>query len=453
MKADMLVKGARIVNAWGMFEGWFTVKNGVITALGSGSGFPEADIVIDAEGKHVLPGAIDPHTHLAFCRPFEEDIESETRSAAVGGVTTLMTMLVHPGTYLEIIDKRIKDVEEKAMVDVSYHACMMSPQHLDELDQYVAKGVSSFKFLMAYKGEEGRNLGVQCVDDGSMLRAFKTISQIGHPALPMIHAENIEIIEELTRDLIKEGRDGLGAWADARPGYCEALDIQKAARYAKEADCPLYVVHVSSAESVSVIAEAKSKGVKIIAETCPQYLCFTRDEDFGVLGKVNPPIKSKKDLEMIWWGVENGIIDNVGTDHCAVMKKDKHNDIWSSILAFPGTATMLPSLLSEGVNKGRLTLEKVAALTSFNTAKAFGLYPQKGYIGVGSDADFIMIDLDLEKKVTASDLHSASDFTLFEGRKLKGWPVMTVVRGNIVAENGQICGKLGNARCALRKKR
>lgn len=454
MNVDMLIKDAQVVNAWGSFKGWVAVKDGVIVAMGEGNDTPIADQLIEAQGKYMLPGAIEPHTHYGVYRSVEEDMESETRSAAAGGVTTLLTSIINPGSYLDVIDNTIRLVEEKALIDVSFSTFMLSPVHIDEMKQYLDKGVASFKYLMAYKGEEGKQAGVQGADDGYMLKGFEAASRIGYPALPMVHAENSEICWELMDQMRKAGRVDLGAWADGRPDYAESTDFFKAAQLAEVARSPLYIVHVSSAKTVQLIAEAKARGVGVIAETCPQYLNFTRDADFGVLGKVNPSIKEQKDSDKLWWGLANGIIDCMGTDHCCLMLKDKKGmgDIWTTLPGFPGTATMLPSLLSEGVNKGRLTLERLVAVTSYNTAKAFGMLPRKGMITVGSDADFAIVDLGLEQKVNAPILHSASDFTLFDGWTLKGWPITTVVRGNVVFKDGNIRGKPGTGRFVARKK-
>ncbi|MFH1092106.1 MAG: amidohydrolase family protein, partial [Pseudomonadota bacterium] len=330
---------------------------------------------------------------------------------------------------------------------------MLSPVHIDEMKQSIEKGASSFKYLMAYKGEEGKKFGVQGADDGYLLRGFEAAARLGYPALPMIHAENSEICWELTNRLREAGRVDLGAWADGRPDYAESTDFFKAAQLAEVANSPLYIVHVSSAKTVKLIAEAKARGVKVIAETCPQYLYFTRDSAIGVLGKVNPSIKTQADQDMLWWGLANGVIDCMGTDHAFLLEKVKRGegDIWTAMPGFPGTATMLPSILSEGVNKGRFTLEHAVEITSYNSAKAFGMLPKKGMVAVGSDADFAIVDLDLEQKVSAPMLHSASDFTLFEGMTLKGWPVMTIVRGNEVFKDGKITGKPGTGRYLPRK--
>jgi dihydropyrimidinase len=454
MKVDLLIKDAQVVNAWGSFKGWVAVQGGVVVAMGDGSDTPAAERVIDAQGKYVLPGAIEPHTHYGVFRPFDEDMEFETRSAAAGGVTTVFTSIINPGSYLDVIDNTIGLIEAKALVDVTFNPFMLSPVHIDEMKQYLDKGVASFKYLMAYKGEEGRQAGVQGADDGYLLRGFEAAARLGYPALPMIHAENSEICWEMLERMKKAGRVDLGAWADGRPDYAESTDFFKAAQLAEVAKSRLYVVHVSSAKTVQLIAEAKARGQGVIAETCPHYLNFTRDAAFGVMGKVNPSIKEQKDSDMLWWGLANGVIDCMGTDHCCLMEKDKRGqgDIWTALPGFPGTATMLPSLLSEGVNKGRLTLERVVAITSYNTAKAFGMLPKKGMVAVGSDADFAIVDLGLEQKVSASMLHSASDFTLFDGWTLKGWPTTTVARGNVVFKDGKITGKAGTGRFVARKR-
>jgi dihydropyrimidinase len=245
-----------------------------------------------------------------------------------------------------------------------------------------------------------------------------------------------------------EGREDLLAYTEARPDYMEESAVITSLFLQQVAGNPMYFVHLGGV-GVDHVAKAKSEGRKVYAETCPHYLTFdVRDkavQKFGKLARLNPSLKTKELGEKLWWGIQNGIIDTIGTDHCALTTglKDALGNIWSTVPGFPGVATLLPVMLSEGVNKGRIGMEKVAEITSANTAKIFGIYPQKGTIAIGSDADFAIVDLNKEVKVTPDVLQSRSDYTLYDGWMLKGWPVMTIVRGKTVMKDGKVIGNRG----------
>jgi dihydropyrimidinase len=233
---------------------------------------------------------------------------------------------------------------------------------------------------------------------------------------------------------------GLKAWSDCRPPSSEAESIAKVSDLGRKFGANLYFVHIGSTAALDAILAEREKGrSNYYIETCPHYLTHTVDFD-NIKGKVVPPIRSKSDLQSMWSALRNGIVDTIGTDHVAnrlEMKMGK-GDIWSALAGFPGIATMLPVLLSHGVNQDRISIERVAEVTSYNTARIFGMYPKKGAIQAGSDADLTIVDLDLEQKVTPDLLQSYADYTIYDGHRLKGWPVMTLVRGEVVMEGGQV---------------
>ena len=265
-------------------------------------------------------------------------------------------------------------------------------------------------------------------------------------AVACVQAENIEIILSLIKRYKGEGKDGLAVWSKCRPNLTESESVRRAIDFADAAGCPLYFAHISTREALEVVRKSRAKNKRVFAETCPHYLTFTYNDPLGILGKVNPPFRSAEDIAALWEGISDGSIDTIGSDHCPFRREDKRGDIWDAATGFPGSATLLPVLLSEGVHKNRLSLERVAEITAYNSARIFNLFPRKGTIHIGSDADFCVVDMDLTKRVEPKMLHSYSDFSLYEDWNLKGWPVLTIVRGRIVMKDGRIIGPGGHGR-------
>lgn len=443
---DCVITNARIVTPDGIISGGVVIVDDKIASVSLSSGLPRTDTVIDAQGQYLMPGAIDTHVHLGLILPFADDCRTETASAAAGGVTTVMTYLIDHGSYKSLINRARKVVSQHALVDVAFHAAVMNRQHLTELATYMQMGVRSFKLFMAYRGREGERLNITAADDGLLYAAFETIQSLG--AIAMVHAENVEIFFELY-DRFKNHHD-LAAWTEARPAFCEAENIRRAAYLAELTGVTLHVVHLSSGAGVEAVKQARQSGVRIVGETCPQYLTLTCDGT-NILNplwaKITPPIRTQADNHKLWEGLRQGWIQTMGTDHASNLEKNKlGDDIWQTRPGFPGLETYLPLMLSEGVNKGRITLEKLVEVCCYNNARAYGLYPRKGTITPGSDADLILIDLDLEREVAPDRLHSAADYTPWAGWKLKGWPTLTMVRGQIVMKGGEIVARPGTGK-------
>jgi dihydropyrimidinase len=256
----------------------------------------------------------------------------------------------------------------------------------------------------------------------------------------LVHAENPAVCAEHIRRGKEKGLSGLKAWSDCRPAQSEAESVAKVSALGRKFGANLYFVHIGSNAALDAILAERQKGnANYYIETCPQYLTHTHDFA-SITGKVVPPIRSKSDVQSVWSALRNGIIDTVGTDHVANRLDIKmgRGDLWSALAGFPGIATMLPVLLDQGVNSDRISVERVAEVTSYNAARIFGMYPRKGTIQQGSDADLVMVDMDLEQKVTPELLQSYSDYSIYDGWKLKGWPVLTMVRGKVVMEGGQV---------------
>ena len=442
MKVDMVVSGGKVViPRIGIKEQNIAVSEGKIVGLFDPSLRLEADLFVDAKGKYVLPGVIEPHTHIG-----DKDYLTETRSAAIGGVTTVLNHVrdVNSDDYDELYGKIKGMCEKQAYVDFSVHFGLITQTHLNNLDKYVNKfGVTSFKFFMNYRGEEGKHVGViDGIDDGFMFDCFLALGKYRNtPAC--VHAENIEIGWYLRTKLQKAGRSDLLAWEENKPDFTEAEAIRRALYLGEISNCPIYIVHLSSKKGLDEIREYQNRYEKIYVETCPHYLTLTSDSKIGVMGKTSPPLRYKEDVEALWQAVADGTIDTIGSDHVPRKKATKSGTIWEASGGYPGVATLLPILLSEGFHKRGITIERIVELTSYNVAKAFNLYPQKGTIEVGADADFTIVDLDIEKEVRWNELLSLSDYSIYEGWKLKGWPIVTIVRGKVVMENGEIKGEQG----------
>ena len=444
MRVDTLVKNGRVVSPFsGMSEADIAISDGKVSALLQRPHAVDAAQVIDAAGKYLLPGVIDPHVHFGLGSP--DDYTSETMAAATGGVTTVGNFLIKAEPYEDHFDAERQKGEESAYVDFVLHFTVMNDHHVAHLSEYIQMGVPTFKYFMSYKGEEGLYLGVTGGDDGLLYEFFEELGK--HPqATTAIHTENIEVVWRLRKRLQEAGADDLAAWDRSRPDFVEADDLHTACYFARLTEAKIYVVHVSCKEAMDVARDQKRLYGGISVETCPHYLTHTRDTELGLLGKVNPPLRSEKDIETLWEAVFDGTVDVIGSDHNSRRREKKSGDIWKATAGFPGTATLLPVLLSEGVNRRGLDLSRVVQLTSYNPARIFNLYPRKGTLEVGSDADLTMVDLDLEREVKPAELHSFSDYSLYEGQTLKGWPVLTMVRGRTVMRDGEIVGDRGYGR-------
>ena len=435
------------------------IEDGKIKSLANSANDVSASRKIDARGKYVLPGAIDPHVHYGVYTPINEAARTESRSAAVGGVTTMIRMLRLFDDYSNSnISKQLRASKGNHYIDYSIHASILRPDQVRDIPYLRELGISSVKVYMNLGADlkrihmdlepdtYGLRDGLVNMTDELMSSIVKECANV-HSTI-LVHAENPVVCSEHMRKAKEIGMAHLEAWSYCRPPYSEAQSIAKISDLGRmsgggSSSANLYFVHVGSTAAIDAILAEREKGQSnYYIETCPHYLTHTTE--FGnLIGKVTPPIRSKSDLQSMWSALRNGIVDTIGTDHVAnrlEMKMGK-GDIWSALSGFPGIATMLPVLLSKGVNEDRIGIERVAEVTSYNTARIFGIYPKKGTIQPGSDADLTIVDLDLEKTVTPDLLQSYSDYTIYAGWKLRGWPVMTIVRGNIIMEDGQVANE------------
>ena len=451
---NLVLRNARLVYASGVVvEGGLVATGGRIAEVFAGAGppLPAGHEEVDAGGRHVLPGLIDPHVQL-YPAPDWSHYATETRSAALGGVTTIIKMHRDLDGYAtDVFRHEVTQAEGRAHVDFAFHLAIMAEQQIGRIADFTRDlELTSFKLFMAYKGEEGQKIGVQGVDDGLLFDAFRAIGAAGGVAL--VHCESQELADRAKRRVLADGRDGLHAFADSRPWLVEAEAIRRATFLAHAAGCPLYVVHVTSQQGLAEVAAARAAGQLVYGETEPHYLTETWDSPAGVLAKVMPPIRGAADSAALWQGVVGGALDTIGSDHVMARRERKSGSIWDAQLGFAGVGSILPVLLSEGVAQGRLSLARLAAITSTNAARIFGL-AGKGELLPGKDADFVVVDLERERVVDAEMLGSSSDFSIYEGRTLRGWPVLTASRGVVVARDGAIVGAEGHGRYLRREPR
>lgn len=452
MHLDLLVEnGILVIPKTGLFRGCLGIQEGKIVGLYDSPEGLSARKKIDAGGRYILPGLVEPHVHYGYRGNLQGHFQTETASAALGGITTVIPFyrdIENPTGLYENIPSIKKLGEAQAYIDFSLHLLLITRRQLLNVKKYFYEfGIPSFKFYMAYKGEDAKSIGLvgNETDDGFLFEAFSTLAGIPG-AMACVHAENIEIILPLIKQFKEQNKDGLSVWSECRPNLSEWESVHRAVTFAGVAGCPLYVAHLSARESVKAAKILKTKYKNLFFETCPHYLTFTKDAPLGNLAKVNPPLRDSADIDALWRGIADGVIDTMGSDHCPFRQEDKQGRIWDAKTGFPGSATLLPVLLNEGVHKRGMALAKIAEITSYNPARIFHLFPQKGTLQVGSDADLCILDLSLSKVVHHQDLRSYSDFSLFEGWALKGWPVMTMVRGQVVMKDGQIIGSPGYGR-------
>nr|WP_321026697.1 dihydropyrimidinase [Clostridium neonatale] len=442
----LIIKNGTIVTQSESYKADILVEDGKISAIGTAFNEEGANVV-DALGKLVLPGAIDAHTHLAM--PFGGTVSADnylagTRAAACGGVTTVFDypMQRKGSGIIETIEARKEMCDQEACVDYAFHCCITDLNGgaiLDEFKDAVDYGVTSFKCFLVYK-KEG-----MMVDDGTLVKILLKAKETG--AITNIHAENPDVIDLNIEKFLKEGKTSAWYHYLSRPEFVEAEADKRAIHWAKSVDAPLYLVHMADKEGLEAAIEAKMDGNDIYIETCPQYLEFTCDvykREDGRNFVCSPPMKGQESQDALWKALKTGAIDTVATDHCPFQsyEKDWGKDDFTKIPnGCAGVENLYPYMLS-AANEGKLSFNRVVELCSFNPAKIFGC-TEKGSIAVGKDADIVIYDTEKEFTISVDNMHSDYDHTIWEGKKLHGYPVMTYVRGNLVYDNGEFVGKPG----------
>ncbi|WP_269478093.1 dihydropyrimidinase [Hominibacterium faecale] len=449
---DLLIKNGTIVTASETYQANVAVSGGKIAAIGTN--FEEHDFhdIVDARGKFVLPGAIDGHTHLAL--PFGGTISSDdyyagTRSAACGGTTTVFDFVQQdPGErMLDAVKRRDALAAPDAAVDYSFHigvGDVSTDELLDSMEEAVEYGIPSFKVYMVY------DFGV---DDGSFYKVLQKAKKIG--ALVGVHAENKDVNDLLVKQYLAEGK--VSAWWHymSKNELVEGEADVRAINLAKMAEAPLYIVHLADKMGMEAVTEARKQGYPIFAETCPQYLHFTNEvykRDRGRNFVCSPPMKNQESQDAIWHGIANGNITTIATDHCpfkqaekdwGITKKDGTSGDFTTIPnGCAGVENMYPYVLAQA-GAGRITFNKAVQLCAANPAKLFGLSHRKGSVRVGLDADLVLYDPQKEFTITNEAMHGDTDHTIWEGVKLKGYPIATYSRGRLVFKDGEFLGRRG----------
>lgn len=440
---DLCLKNAQIVTDEIVFKGSLYVNNGKVAAI-MADGAPEmdADVVVDAKGKYLIPGVVDPHVHGGYGEPNREDYLHAGMAAAAGGVTTVLEQpLSYPPTATE---EAFKGKQEKGakefVVDYGFWGGLI-PNHLDDMKKVYALGAGAFKSFMC------RCSNYPSTNDGLLLEGLKKLTEFG--GLSAVHAENDTLIQELVDKFNAEGKKDAKAYLESHPPYSELEAIMRYILIAQQVPkSKTHVVHCSIAEGVEAIQEAKQKGLDITVETCPQYLALCEDDLYerGGVAKCDPPVRSRENVEKMWEYVKSGKIDMIASDHSPHPFEKKvvpAEDFPRAAEGVTSLQTMLPVMLTEGVHKRNLPITDMVRLLSTATAKRYGLWGRKGAIAPGFDADFVIIDLDKEWQCKADDMFYLNKHTPYDGRTWKGYIESTWVRGTKVYEGGKILAEAG----------
>ncbi|UOQ48926.1 allantoinase AllB [Gracilibacillus caseinilyticus] len=456
---DLKIINGTIVNALESYQANIFVKDGKIAAITSEDLPGEAKEVIDAKEKHVLPGLIDTHVHSRDPGPtYKEDFAHSTRAAAAGGITTVFEMpnTTPPVSNAVNFDSQNENLGSKAYVDYGLWGICIGHLNNGDIQDLHQKGVIGFKFFwgyavhkdtyqLMYNYKPGMEDVIPPFDDGQVYEMMEEVAKTGQ--LFAVHAESNELIQTLTNRVEESGGRTYEDMIKGRPNVAEALTVSKGIQMAKAAGVRFHVLHVSSEEGLDLVRDAQIKGLPVTVETCPHYL-FLSNEDYQDVGpqmKVYPPVKYKKDQDAIWRGIADGTISHVCSDHAPHTEEEKDGDLWSIPAGMCGVESMVPLMLN-AVNEKKITLSDMVGLLSEEPAKLFGIYPKKGSLHIGADADITIVDMEKQAVIERDKLHSKSKVTAYDGFQVQGMPVQTIVRGNTIMKDGEIIGEKGHGK-------
>ena len=450
---SVLIKNGRIITAVDDYMGDVFIENETVTHIGKSLDM-EADEILDASGKYLFPGGLDPHTHLDM--PFggtvsADDFETGTRAAAHGGTTTLIDFAILPKgqSTLEALDTWHAKAEGKTAIDYGFHMIItdLEDDRVHEMKMLADEGITSYKLFMAYPG-------VLYVDDGTIYRAMRTAGENG--TVVCMHAENGIVIDEIVKIALAEGKTEPKYHALTRPTRMEAEGVHRAIAISEVAHVPVYIVHLSSSDALEQVMLARNRGVHAFAETCPQYLFldhsyYEQDGFEGAKYVMTPALREKWNQDELWKGLRFGDLQSISTDHCPFCFKDQKTlgiDDFSKIPnGGPGVENRMSLVFNGGVNSGRISLNKFVELTSTAAAKTFGLFPKKGTIAVGSDADIIIFDPNRKETISINNActhHMRVDYNAYEGFEVTGFTETVLSRGKIIIMDCEYKGKKGD---------
>ena len=435
---DILVQKGLVVSVSGIRKADVGIRGEKIVAVKPGLSGIKAGRVIDASGMYVMPGVIDAHVHPVY----EDDMGGSSFSAAHGGTTTLIHFAyAKPG--MKLVDT-IKQYQEeglrKSYLDFALHGALFDPSsQIEEIPEAFALGVSSFKMFMAYAKLKWMT------DDYHLTAAMDLIARKG--GLAMVHAENGLVTDYLEDRSLGRGEDQKKVFLKTRPDTLEAEAVFRAISISTITDCPLYVVHLSTAKGIAPVAQARKEGLPLYVETCPQYLSLTDGvlQRLGPPAKIGPPLRTDKDRLALWKAIRKGLIDVIASDHAPKAKR-REDPFFEAPYGSPQAETMLTITYDEGVNTGRIGLSRLVQVLSENPARIFGLYPRKGVLREGSDADLVLFDPRRVQRIGHRTQHSGAPYTLYEGRRCVGMVMLTMQRGKILVEDGEMMGRPGQGK-------
>lgn len=438
---DLVVKNARLLLESGLTRGGIGVEQGRISAIARDEHLPNADTEVDAKGNILMPGLIDGHAHIHDPNmSSHENFNTGSRAAAAGGVTTVIDMpLTNPVDTRQAVDEKINQGERMSIVDFSFYAGMLSSENYSMIPSMIERGIAAFK---AFTCEP------YPVNEGVLVQSLSTVSEFGGHVT--VHSENQGVLDEFGKEMDGEW-DAPISHSLGRPNLAEQLAIRQMVSIAEQTQGHLHVAHVTTSEGIVEVERGKLRGVMATTEVCPHHLVFQRDDmnRLGPKSKMNPPLRAKQDRSALWSALLRGTIDITVSDHapCPLEKKeagvDDIREAWSGV---DGVQMILRVLLSEGINKGRLSFTRLLNVASRSPAKIFGLYPRKGVLQIGADADFVILNHTKEEKISSEIMLSKCDWTLYEGMSMKGAPLETYVRGTPVFEEGRITVKPGHGK-------
>lgn len=460
MTFDAVVVDSHVVLPHGIIDKNIVINDGKIVKFTTD--IPSCNYKIDGAGLVSVPGPIDAHVHYGVYSSIDRAAVTESHAAAIGGVTMMMRMLRLGGKFSTNLPPQLDASSSSHYIDYAIHASIFTEQQIAEMNYCVKNGVTSFKIYMNLAGEIG-HVYMDMPPNSFKLQEAKvdvtndiieeTVKKAASLQCPvLVHAEDYESCACGIKTAKEKQQDGLAAWSKSRDPIYEAKSIKTICEYARRYNCTIYFVHIGSKVALEQIRAERHLGTKIYVETCPHYMILSYENRDDYLAKVMPPIRSITDNQAVWNAMYNEEINTVGTDHVANKLSLKVGaDVWESLAGFPGIGVAIPILLSRGVNRGRISLHQFTNLTSVNPAKIFSMYPQKGSLECGYDADITMLDIKYEQKVTSDLFGGFSDYAVYEGMVLRGWPVKTIVRGSVIAEDFTVIEKPGYGKHVSRR--